>query len=162
MAKKIKPVWKPLGDAAANARRELPPLARHYFASGRKLLGGKVTPRQLHPFRLETKRFRYTLELFQPVYGPSLDRKIASLREIQRHLGGINDCVTTAALLREMGARNTRQTAALFAFLDAEAARIAAAFGKYWKETFDAPARERQWCDYLKRYAGVKPKAASR
>mgnify|MGYP001103852296 CR=1 FL=1 len=162
MAKKIKPVWKRLGDPGANARRELPALARHYFASGRALLGGKVTPRQLHPFRLETKRFRYTLELFQPVYGPSLDRKIAALREIQGYLGDINDCVTTAGLLKEMGVRKSPQTAALLSFLDAEAARITAAFSKYWKETFDAAARERQWCDYLTRYAGVKPKAVSR
>jgi len=66
-----------------------------YFKSGRKTFGGDATPVELHAFRLQTKRFRYTLELFRPVYGPTLERMIRSLRRIQQLLGVVNDCQAT-------------------------------------------------------------------
>lgn len=74
-----------------NARELLPKLARKYFEAGRDAVSGKRPPDELHRFRLETKRFRYTLELFRPVYGPQLDRYLNALRGLQGALGKVSD-----------------------------------------------------------------------
>jgi CHAD domain-containing protein len=82
---------KPSQSAAENARVVLPKMARKYFEAGRKAIDGKRPPEELHGFRLETKRFRYTLELFRPLYGPNLDRYLKALRELQGALGKVSD-----------------------------------------------------------------------
>lgn len=69
----------------------LPKMARNYFEAGRKAIEGKRPPDELHGFRLKTKRFRYTLELFRPLYGPNLDRYLKALRELQAALGKVSD-----------------------------------------------------------------------
>jgi CHAD domain-containing protein len=81
----------PSQSAAENARAVLPKLARRYFEAGREAIAGKRPPEELHAFRLETKRFRYTLELFRPLYGPTLDRYLNALRELQGALGKVSD-----------------------------------------------------------------------
>jgi CHAD domain-containing protein len=82
---------KPSHSAAENARGVLPKMARKYFEAGRKAIEGKRPPEELHGFRLETKRFRYTLELFRPLYGPTMDRYLKALRELQSALGKVSD-----------------------------------------------------------------------
>jgi len=82
---------KPGHTAAENARLVLPKMARKYFEAGRAAIEGKRPPEELHGFRLETKRFRYTLELFRPLYGPSLERYLKALRELQGALGKVSD-----------------------------------------------------------------------
>lgn len=53
-----------------------------------------------HKLRIDSKRFRYTLEFFAPVLaeGPTQDL-LTSLTEIQDHLGAINDFVTAYFIL---------------------------------------------------------------
>lgn len=82
---------KPSQSAAENARMVLPKMARKYFHAGRSAIQGKGPPEELHKFRLETKRFRYTLELFGPLYGPTMDRYLKALRELQGALGKVSD-----------------------------------------------------------------------
>lgn len=82
---------KPAQSVAENAREVLPKMARKYFRAGRAVIGGKRPPDELHRFRLETKRLRYTLELFRPVYGPQLDRYLNALRGLQGALGKVSD-----------------------------------------------------------------------
>jgi|HubBroStandDraft_1064217.scaffolds.fasta_scaffold51799_3 CHAD domain-containing protein len=82
---------KPAQSVAANAREVLPKMARKYFRSGRDAVSAKRTPNELHGFRLHTKRFRYTLELFRPVYGPQLDRYLKALKALQGTLGKVSD-----------------------------------------------------------------------
>ncbi len=82
---------KPSQSAVENARLVLPKMARKYFEAGRKAIDGKRPPEELHGFRLETKRFRYTLELFRPLYGPTIDRYLKALRELQSALGKVSD-----------------------------------------------------------------------
>ncbi len=86
-------------SAEENARGVLPKMARKYFEAGRKAIEGKRPPEELHGFRLETKRFRYTLELFRPVYGPNLDRYLKALRELQGALGKVSDYQTIQGML---------------------------------------------------------------
>jgi len=82
---------KASGSVAQNARELLPKLARKYFEAGRDAVSEKRPPDELHRFRLATKRFRYTLELFRPVYGPQLDRYLNALRGLQGALGKVSD-----------------------------------------------------------------------
>ena len=82
---------KPSRSAAENARVVLPKLAHKYFEAGRKAIEGKRPPDELHGFRLKMKRFRYTVELFRPLYGPNLDRYLKALRELQGALGKVSD-----------------------------------------------------------------------
>jgi CHAD domain-containing protein len=82
---------KPSESAASNARMVLPKMARKYFETGRKAIAGKRPPEELHAFRLKTKRFRYTMELFRPLYGPHLERYLKALRELQGALGQVSD-----------------------------------------------------------------------
>jgi len=78
-------------SAAENAWEVLPKMARKYFQAGRDALSKRRSPDELHGFRLQTKRFRYTLELFRPVYGPQLDGYVNKLRGLQGALGKVSD-----------------------------------------------------------------------
>ena len=95
--------WDARTAAAANARRELPRLVAAYFARVRELLADNPPPAKLHAIRLETKRMRYTLELFRPCYGPGMDTRLAALRHIQQLLGEVNDCSTTERYIGSPG-----------------------------------------------------------
>jgi CHAD domain-containing protein len=159
--KKKKKTWDPSKSGAENAKLVLPPLASQFFEAGRKVVEEEFAPADLHPFRLETKRFRYTLELFRPCYGAGLERRLTSLRQIQQYLGEISDCLTTRDLIKDKRAGGSRQTAFL-GFLNARAATRAAEFRQYWRETFDRAGQERWWTDYLSRFAGRKGKAGRR
>jgi hypothetical protein len=48
-----------------------------------------------------SKKFRYSLEVFAPLYGPALNRWLESMKGIQTLLGDINDCVTVAHMLAD-------------------------------------------------------------
>ena len=144
--------WNGSATAGENAVAGLPGLARKYFRAGRILLRGTPSPATLHRFRLETKRFRYTIELFRLCYGPGLDLRLEKLREIQVHLGEISDCSATIELL-------DRADAPFAAFLKRRMAAKIGALHTYWQETFDAAGQEIWWMHYLKRF--VRKQAGS-
>ena len=83
--------WKPAHSSIENARNVLPKLVEKYFEAGRKAADGKQSPDELHQFRIKTKRFRYTLELFLPAYGTRLDHELEPIRELQKVLGKLHD-----------------------------------------------------------------------
>jgi CHAD domain-containing protein len=143
--------WKPSESAAANARRALPKLAEKYFRAGRKAADGKVSPKALHQFRITTKKFRYALELFRPVYGASLERRLKSLRELQDVLGKINDHQTVLEMLA--------QDKELEAKLERSIKRNSKHFRKIWK-AFDADGEFQQWKKYLNREQRRPPASA--
>src|SRR5579862_5436817 len=91
--KQLPIAWDEAKTAADNAKTALPPLVEWYFAHGREYLTQETAPAALHALRLETKRIRYTLELFRGVYGPGLDKYLDALHQMQQHLGAINDHV---------------------------------------------------------------------
>ncbi len=143
-----KPEWEEAASAATNARRILPWLANQYWEQGRKVLAKKHNAASLHRFRLKTKRFRYTLELFHDVYGPSLERWLELLRPLQTALGDLNDC---AATKKYVEAHLPRDRKKLRPFLEERSARKTAEFENYWRTTFDAPGQHKAWMDYLSR-----------
>lgn len=154
MAGKQARLWDGSIGVAANAKKVLPRLAARFFRKGRKLLAGNPSYDQLHTFRLEAKRFRYTLELFRPLYGPGLEQKLASLRQLQQSLGELNDCVVTRTLLENSGVRRSPGFGRLMRALERQASRIAADYRRCWRKQFDRPGKEQQWISYLRNFAG--------
>jgi CHAD domain-containing protein len=146
MAKHGRPLWDSAKGAEENASQKLPPLARAYIGAGRALFAAKPTTGVFHKFRLETKRFRYTLELFQPCYGPGLEERLKLLRNIQDLLGAINDCGTTQKLLGDRPVRISK-------FLERRMALKTRALRLCWQQAFDGAGQEIWWTNYLARFA---------
>lgn len=120
-----------------------------YLAQGRKLAGHTPEPAAIHGFRLETKVFRYTLELFRPCYGPGLERRLEYLKEIQNHLGAISDYAATRKLIAASLPGQSPERLKLERILTRRARRKWAEFDRYWRLTFDTPSEERRWLNYL-------------
>lgn len=159
MAKLDRVKWDSSAGVAENARLRLPPLVEAYFKGGRQLLDRKWSPAALHRFRLNTKRLRYTLELFRSCYGPGLERYLAALRQLQDYLGAINDCTTTKELVSGALPRRSPYRSRIDSLLAARARRTGAQLRQYWREGFDRPGEERRWMSYLSRSAS-RPKSA--
>lgn len=126
--------------AAENARVLLPKLLEKYFKAGRKAAEGETSPKKLHGFRLATKQFRYSLELFRPVYGPSLERKLSALRGLQSVLGKLSDYHSMRTLLK--GDKG------LEAELDRATKKMLKEFREQWV-AFDTQGQLRRWKAYL-------------
>ncbi len=47
---------------------------------------------ELHHMRIAAKHLRYTLEIFEPLYGKALRKPLKVVKEIQEQLGEIHDC----------------------------------------------------------------------
>ena len=134
--------WNTSQNPAENARRVLPKLARQYFEAGRKAAQGKRSPKALHRFRIATKRFRYALELFRPIYGPSMDRRLKAVHALQNVLGKISDHQTILELLAGDKVLSMKVERAL--------KRKSKDFRKEWS-VFDSDGQLGQWNTYLAR-----------
>ena len=152
MARRKKLSWSGSKSVAENARLVLPGLAARYFTAGRALIARKPSPVALHKFRLETKRFRYTLELFNKCYGPGLGQRLKTLQRIQQDLGSINDWATTRRMLSAKGRPRVRGPLARLAeYIDAQVpARTEALIGNL-KESLQSDEWQRWWVGYLSR-----------
>jgi len=91
--------WQLDQDLEANLSRFLPELAEEFFASGKAALSARADYRKLHQFRLQAKRFRYTLELFEHFYEAEMASGEGILKELQDRLGAINDCATSIVII---------------------------------------------------------------
>jgi CHAD domain-containing protein len=148
--------WNPAKTVAENAREKLPELARQFFTAGRVAAAQDTTTDALHRFRLLTKRFRYTLELFRDYYGDGLERRLDALHTVQQLLGAISDCAATQDLLLARDDLSASERAAFLRKLKRTAAIRVAAFRNHWLANFSEPASERFWTDYLRRFARRK------
>jgi hypothetical protein len=144
------PEWNASGNSGENARCILPRMAREFFALGRTAAKPEAAPAQLHAFRLSAKRFRYTLELFEPMYGPMLAARLEQVRKIQSVLGERQDCVVLDERLRKR-AGSTGPLRDVLAKLNAEGRALEEKFRRYWRETFDPAGAEALWVRYLER-----------
>jgi CHAD domain-containing protein len=125
-------------------------LLAEYFAAGRAAAKPGTAPPVLHAFRLETKRLRYTLELFRPLYGPGLAERIEELRRIQELLGQANDQVVAAGRLAKRAETDAALQPAL-AVLQANVKSLHTAFRRFWRERMDDAGIETRWTNYLRR-----------
>jgi CHAD domain-containing protein len=130
------------------AKEWLPPLLNDFFERSKPAVTLGAKPRTIHKFRLQAKRFRYSLELFLPVYGVNGERGLKTLRGLLRRLGWINDCAATRRLLDD-GACDAECREVLEKLGELQAERTAA-FHNYWKLHF-GPRREKWWITWLSR-----------
>jgi CHAD domain-containing protein len=141
---------------AETARQMLPGMAEHFFERGDQAAGVKAHPRELHRFRLVSKKFRYSLELFTPLCGTSLNPKLEAIRRMQTLLGDINDFETVRNMLAQYPGAET-----VIAWLKKRQRKRLGQFREYWATTF-GPAQEREsWIDFLKHLA-TEPRAAKK
>ena len=134
--------WDCSSPVESNAGRVLPRLAKEFFTAGSAAARVSTDYEQLHQFRLVAKRFRYSLELFQPVFGAEMKQGVTALRGLQDKLGAMNDCVTALGLIAD----NPGAMAAIKKLL----AEREAACQTYWKEHFDV-RQKAWWLDWLGR-----------
>jgi CHAD domain-containing protein len=139
-----------LEDAPLTARAVLPPVAAGFFRAGRKTALKVSSPERLHSFRLEAKRFRYTLEVFRPFFGPVCDQRLESVRQIQSILGKRQDCEVTASILRPHASLDADVQRVLNT-VEARAVGLEGDFLQYWQQQFDAPGQELLWSRYFSR-----------
>ncbi len=153
--KKPQPIkWDSGKSVIENASTVLPLLVEPLFVSGRKLSNGKVSVKALHEFRLEVKRFRYTLELFRPLYGPALNKRLAELHRLQQMLGRVSDCAAIKAVLKQSRAARKARMPRLLKKLNAVEKERTAELLAYWKGTFDRTGEQELWVRYLRDYPG--------
>ena len=133
--------------AAKVAGTILPPLAREFFEAGDRSVNPDCPPAAMHKFRIRSKKFRYSLELFAPLYGDDLDKRMDMLREAQTRLGGINDCVATAELLKQYQP-HAGASVDIIANLRKEANRKTDAFRRWWTKSFHSKLKD-NWVRYL-------------
>ena len=144
----MKKLWKDSLDLRENLRKRMPKLAAAYFAEGREALKPGRKWEEMHAFRLRTKRFRYTLEMFREAYGPAMEGRIEALKQVQTFLGEINDAIVTSEMLSEIdGTKQIRDR------LGRDADEKTAQVHEYWATVFDAPGAERRWIQYLVNFA---------
>jgi CHAD domain-containing protein len=150
MAKK-RLLWDESASASSNAGVRLPAMLESYFEQGRKLMGRSPSAAAMHPFRLETKALRYTLELFRPCFGPGLEGFLLSLRSIQDCLGALNDYAATRDLIAARLPKHALDWEKMDRLLTARAKRKSLEFRRYWRQTFDKPGEDRRWVNYFSR-----------
>ena len=139
---------KPDMNVVDAARKVLPQSAAKFFKRGRKAMK-EGDAESLHAFRVSAKKFRYALELFEPLYGPQFRRKLSMLKKLQDLLGRLNDLATARPLLG-----GKPGSVPLLGFLDRAEKEVRGKFETYWTEQMDASGAEARWLRYLVQYAG--------
>jgi CHAD domain-containing protein len=147
--KKRRQRWSESAPVDENLREVLPRMAEKWFRAGDAAMKPGVDWEEMHEFRLLTKRFRYTLEIFQPLYGPSLETRITLLRKLQTYLGDINDCATTKTLLADTDGAETIDRG-----LEQRAEKKTVELRRFWQRTFGGKGPVAAWKRYLSHYAG--------
>ncbi len=85
-------------EAGARTREDLSQSMEHIRKRvGEVLVYAKYVERPLamaehHAMRISAKRLRYTLEIFQPLYGDGLKQEISEIKRFQDILGEMHDC----------------------------------------------------------------------
>ena len=116
------------------ARRILPRMAADFVERGNTASQAKTSPEKLHAFRISAKKFRYTLELFAPLYGTAVNSWLESIQGIQTLLGDINDCVTVAQMVA-----NYKGASEVAGWLKKRQRRRVEQFSRLWLEEFGDP-----------------------
>lgn len=147
MAKPRVPRWQASKTVAENARRVLPILAGRYWEGCRELLQTDPSPQALRRWAVETERFRYTLELFRSCYGPSMDRRLAVLRQLQKQLAVLSDYAGSRAVVPV-------EETQFLSYLDQQTASQTARVLRLLRKHFEG--RAGRWTGALRRVRAAK------
>ena len=124
------------------ARETLPQLAQRFFDAGKA--ASQTSGERLHEFRILAKKFRYTLELFVPVYSGSMEEWMREIKKAQSTLGAMNDYRTVHSLATDLRCDNELRTA-----LKRSEYRLVRQFCQIWGERFSDTIAA-QWIQALK------------
>lgn len=104
---------------------------------------GATEASQLHPLRIACKQLRYALELFSDDSDPCARSLLATLKEVQTHLGDLQDSVFAIAFLDQL--RNDHPDDALLdgfrAAQEAQQTSLLQHFTPLWERISGAPYR---------------------
>ncbi|HEX4592694.1 MAG TPA: CHAD domain-containing protein [Bryobacteraceae bacterium] len=141
---------------AQTARQMLPALAQDFFEQGDEAAGDKAIPREMHRFRLTSKKFRYTLELFAPLDGQALNSELETIRRGQTLLGDINDFETVRDMVSQYEGADT-----VIVWLKRRQRKRLVEFREYWNTTFGPKEVRQEWIDFLEHLA-PEPRASKK
>jgi CHAD domain-containing protein len=127
------------GNLNSLARSTLSALGKKFSESGEQAAAPGSSSEELHDFRILVKKFRYTLELFAPVYASRLEQPIGRIKEIQSLLGAINDYHTVRTM------SDLSRHGKLQAELRKSHNQRIKKFRKLWAGEFSGPKVTRQW-----------------
>jgi CHAD domain-containing protein len=131
------------------AKRMLPQMAKEYFSGGKDAARGKASAEELHRFRIASKNLRYTLDLFAPLYGTSINGLLQQLKGVQTLLGEINDCATVGRMVAQH-----QDGSGILSALKKRQRRKAEQFRQHWTAEFSGAAQVRRWTDDLRHLGG--------
>ncbi len=147
--------WVPKLTAASDvdrafeqARSRLPALVTEFFDAGDAAANPASDPETMHKFRIQTKKFRYTLELFEGVLGQDFETRMKTLRRIQQRLGDINDYVASGRVLQNYRDGHPGVVDRAMERLERMTATETTSFRRYWKKSF-GPKQEEAWIKYV-------------
>jgi len=134
--------------AFEQARRSLPRLVTEFFDAGDAASRPAADAETMHKFRIQTKKLRYTLELFERVLGYELVTRMEALRGIQQRLGDINDYVASGKVLAEYRDSHAETVDRTLGRLARMTATETTSFRRYWKKSF-GPKQKEAWIKYV-------------
>jgi CHAD domain-containing protein len=137
-------------EVAQFARITLPREAKAYFKAGARAARKNHSLGRLHEFRLHGKSLRYSLELFEPLYGPRLNKLTKVLKRTQQLLGEMADARAGLKLVKRMNAPDP-----VLEPLRQIANDKREAFAVRWVEEVPDEGVAAKWVEYLRRYAKV-------
>ena len=116
------------------ATRTLPRITDRFWKAGEAAVSHS-SGEKLHNFRIRTKKFRYTLELFLPVYGSAAEECLREVKAIQTVLGVMNDYRTVLSIAADAKCSKKLQSS-----LKNSERRKIRQFRALWTERFTSPA----------------------
>jgi len=128
----------PVKEEAESPEQILAPLAKKFFRAGDLAAEPHSSAAELHGFRVQAKKFRYSVELFQPVYGPIADEWLGKMKRLQKLLGDMNDYRVTREMVEELGAHGP-----LAASLKKKQQKKIEGFRELWRSDF--AGTDKQW-----------------
>jgi CHAD domain-containing protein len=147
-ARKSTSKWRgwllPVQPATAELERPLIRMAEKFFQSGDQAASAHSSVNDLHRFRIRSKKFRYSVELFRPVYGAVAEEWVGQIKRIQTLLGDMNDYRVARELIAELD-----PDASIASSFKQKQQKKADAFRKLWNEEYSGAAK--QWVRSLER-----------
>ncbi|MCC7129324.1 MAG: hypothetical protein B6D39_01760 [Anaerolineae bacterium UTCFX2] len=150
----------PADEPAANQVCQLAPILIYQRMAAVRAYGPLLPDapiERLHALRIEFKKLRYTVEYFREVLGKRAFEVIESIKQLQDHLGDLNDAQVATQILRDFIDTSEKQQESLpiqerenieevvnyMAARHAERHRLLATFSSTWETHFDNRAFRR-------------------
>lgn len=144
--------------AVTMAKRLLPGMVAEHFHRGEAAVQKKMPAHKIHRFRIAAKNFRYTLDLFAPLYTGTLPLMIDRLKDVQTLLGDINDCVAARRIVKEVTGRDNKTVRRqILSGLKDRQRKKTEEFREQYSAEFSSAVALQQWQDAVSRPTEKRP-----